>query len=188
MWTWYLEVQESSCIKRKVIYQRWLSRKLKGVYVLDNISELWSKPGRLCFQISCCMRKTPPSPCMPKPLYWGFSNWQLKAAEKKRRTPKPDSFLPLRWTLALDSQVSHPPTPMKHHWFLLPYITSVSKFYFTLLWNKCWIQSFHKKRHQQSKPTSFLTRTRTTATTSWKTSLLLPFPLYNLPSTYTLSL
>ena len=148
IWTWYLEVQESSCIKRKVIYQRWLSRKLKGVYVLDNISELWSKPGRLCFQISCCMRKTPPSPCMPKPLYWGFSNWQLKAAEKKRRTPKPDSFLPLRWTLALDSQVSHPPTPMKHHWFLLPYITSVSKFYFTLLWNKCWIQSFHKKRHQ----------------------------------------
>lgn len=84
---------------------RVLSREVEEAWVLDNTEDCCNIPELSCFWTSCCKRKM--ILCVVKPLYLGFSNWQLDVPDKMwESTETRLLFLP-RWTLALDNQIIH---------------------------------------------------------------------------------
>ena len=182
MWTWCLEVQESSCIRRKVICQRWLSRKIKGSRSWITLVSSGANLGGPASGFLVAWERHPlPTVCQSHRT--GVSqvgNWKqlIKRGEHQNQMPFTPWDGPWPWNKSsslwsiLDSSCLTQPMSANS---VLPFFGTNAEF-----------SHFIRSITSQSKPTSFLTWT--TAMTSWKTSLLLPFPFYNLPSTYTLSL
>lgn len=59
LWNWCSEVQKWFWIRRKTIFQQWLSRKIERAWVLASPDEHSSKPGLSYSWNPCCIRKIP---------------------------------------------------------------------------------------------------------------------------------